>query len=32
MTADVHACVHLRAEGVSVLLDLTAGRLPAVVH
>ncbi len=32
MTARVHACVHLRTAGVSVLLDVTAGRLPAVVH
>lgn len=26
------ACVHLQAEGVECALDLTAGRLPAVVH
>ena len=32
MTTPVNACVHLRAEGVSVLLDVTAGQLPAIVH
>ena len=32
MTAHVNACVHLRADGVSVLLDITDGRLPALVH
>lgn len=32
MTDSVNAYVTLRAEGVSVVLDLTAGRLPAVVH
>ena len=30
--AGVDVVVHLRAEGVSVLLDLGYGRLPAVVH
>ena len=32
MTAPVHALVSLRAAGVGVLLDLSAGRLPAVTH
>ena len=27
-----HAYVHLTAGGVSVVLDLTGGRLPAIVH
>ncbi len=31
-TTPVHAFVHLRSEGVSVLLDCTRGRLPALAH
>ena len=30
--AGVDVVINLRAEGVSVLLDLTDGRLPAIVH
>ena len=32
MSVPVNACVHLRADGVSVVLDLTGGRLPAITH
>ena len=32
MPDPIHAIVHLRAEGVSVLVDLTAGRLPSILH
>ena len=32
MSDPIHAIVHLRAEGVSVLVDLTAGRLPSILH
>ena len=32
MTATVDLYVSLREAGVSVVLDLTAGQLPAVVH
>ncbi len=32
MTDSVNAYVVMRAEGISVVLDLTAGRLPAIVH
>ena len=31
-TTPLHAFVHLRSEGVSVLLDCTRGRLPALAH
>lgn len=31
-TASPHAYVHLTAGGVSVVLDVTGGRLPAIVH
>ena len=32
MPEHVDVCVSLRTEGVSVLVDLTDGRLPALVH
>ena len=29
---ELDVCVSLRTEGVSILVDLTGGRLPALVH